>query len=164
MAVNQLAMICTLFLVIYNQLVCPFLESRSFMEELANLLIVFLVMILIRGEQISSRITWGNFIYAFVPSMAMLITVLRYAIQDMMIPLAISGEIAYIGTIFVVIGSTVNIAIRLESQAKKHNPPIIFSREVADKIGGEFETVIVGEEELKRVGRQKMFTIRGINE
>ncbi len=52
-------------------------------------------------ERIASRITLGNFFYAFVPSVAVLIMVIRYAIQDKIIPLGITLEIAYIGAIFI---------------------------------------------------------------
>lgn len=243
MSLNILAMICTVFLVIYNQLVCPFLESRPFTEELINLLIVFGLMILVReilfqlfkvdiekpffsktiqklyilswiisgflavalheyiyhnidpdavhqllpwpsdypwhshlkvlsgywflgagllaqlelfisedfirdylkrtnqntkafSEKISSRITWGNFVYAFVPSASMLIMVLRYAIQDMMIPLAISGEIAYIGTIFVI---TALAAARIYGKRLKKDT--IEITDAINNIGkGEFDT------------------------
>jgi len=53
------------------------------------------------ADRIANRITWGNFIYAFVPSVAVLIMVVRYAFQDRIIPFAITAEIAYIGVVFV---------------------------------------------------------------
>ncbi|MDC7222755.1 MAG: adenylate/guanylate cyclase domain-containing protein [Spirochaetales bacterium] len=208
--INSFALISTVFLTFYNQLVCPFLESRPFYEELITLTVIFLLMsgfreifywifsldldkpnvtssvlklyllswiiggalamgahellyhnydpqavhfhipwpsdypwhshlkvlsgywflgaglivqlelIVAEGkirdylianrspaprfsEYISNRITWANFFYTFVPSTAMLIMVLRYALQDMLIPLAISAEIAYIGSFFVTV-------------------------------------------------------------
>lgn len=52
-------------------------------------------------DHIANRITWGNFNYAFVPSIAVLIMVVRYALQDRIIPLAITLEFAYIGVVFV---------------------------------------------------------------
>ena len=53
------------------------------------------------SDKIATRITWGNFTYAFVPSIAVLVMVVRYAIQDMIIPVGVTLEIAYIGVIFV---------------------------------------------------------------
>jgi len=198
----------TLFLTLYNQLVCPFLDSLPFLEELRNLSIILLLQIILREililtvpsglgvkslagrfykiltlswffaglaavglheilyynydpsgtfqtipwvsdypwhshlkvlsgywflgggllsqleltlgekymrkfiesrdteavifpEHISSRITWGNFFYSFVPSVSLLIMTVRYAFQEKLIPVAITVEIAYIGTVFI---------------------------------------------------------------
>ena len=61
---------------------------------------------------------------------------------------------------FTVIGSTVNTAARLESQAKKPNPPLIISSAVAEKIKNRFGVAEVGEADLKGIGIQKLYTVR----
>ncbi len=208
--INLVAFIATLFLTFYNQLVCPFLDSLSFVEEFRNLAVVFVFQIVVRevalylvrpaggsealnkryyrilvlswiaagvaaavlheffyininpdgvyqtfpwrsdypwhshlkvlsgywflggglitqleltigekeirkyieknegtpdyfDERISTRITWGNFFYAFVPSITLLIMVVRYSAQEMLIPLGVAAEIAYIGTVFIAV-------------------------------------------------------------
>jgi len=61
---------------------------------------------------------------------------------------------------FTVIGSTVNMAARLESQAKKPNPPILFSSAVAKKVGEKFTIKKVGETDLKGIsGKQEIYTL-----
>ena len=208
--ISLIALISTVFLTFYNQLVCPFLESLPFIEEYRNLAVIFLLQLLFRellfrtvspgsvekpiargyyrililswifagiastvlheilyynhdpagnyqtfpwvsdypwhshlkvltgywflgggllaqleltigeryirqfiksdiygpiyfNDRISTRITWGNFFYAFVPSITLLIMVVRYALQDMIIPLAITAEIAYIAVVFLTV-------------------------------------------------------------
>lgn len=239
--INIFGLITTIFLVIYNQMVCPFLESLPFTEELSNLIFAYIFVLIFReimfrmykidtdepfiskkiqrlyiyswifggfiafliheiryydfdpgvyhqlkpwpsdyhwhshlkvlsgywflgaglitqlellisegiiiryfkkfsivprsfNEQIAFRITWGNFLYAFVPSVAMLITVLRYAIQDMMIPLGVSGEISYIGVVFVLVALA---AARIYGRRLRRDTSEI--TEVVDRIGkGDF--------------------------
>ena len=204
----SIALVSTVFLTFYNQLVCPFLESRPFTEELLNLVYIFLFQTLLRevlfrtvrveggvgslgrrfyrmmvlswiitgvvaagyhelfynniypdrvafphlwptdypwhshlkvlsgywflgagllsqlelslgersirryvashpdeeygfNDRIANRITWGNFNYALVPSVAVLVMVVRYAFQDRIIPWSITLEIGYIGVVFV---------------------------------------------------------------
>jgi adenylate cyclase len=243
MAINSFALISTVFLTFYNQLVCPFLESRPFYEELLNLLVIYVLMVIMRevmfrlfsldldkpdvsrclmrlyafswlaggvmamglheilyhnfdpsqvlfhlpwpsdypwhshlkvlsgfwflgaglitqlelivseglvrdylihnekspanfSEYISNRITYGNFFYTFVPSAAMLIMVLRYALQDKLIQLAIAAEIAYIGSFFVLVAL---VAARMYGRRLKKDTTIII--EALTKIGeGDFET------------------------
>jgi adenylate cyclase len=243
LVLDSFALISTLFLTFYNQLVCPFLESRPFYEELINLMIIFLLMVIIRevffrlftldmekpdvspllmklftiswlisgllamslheivyhnfdptqvlftipwpsdypwhshlkvlsgywflgaglivqlelivsegmirdylitekispatySEYISNRITWGNFFYTFVPSSAMLIMVLRYALQDKLIPLAISAEIAYIGSFFVIVAL---ISARVYGKRLRKDTALITG--ILRKIGeGDFNT------------------------
>jgi adenylate cyclase len=210
MIISLIAVISTVFLTFYNQLVCPFLESLPFFEEYRNLAVIFILQILFReilfhivtprsfekpvtagyykilvfswifaglaatalheilyinydpeisyqtvpwvsdypwhshlkvlsgfwflgggllsqleltigekyirqyiemsgtgsltfNDKISKRITWGNFFYAFVPSVTLFIMVIRYALQDMIIPLAITAEIGYIAVVFIAV-------------------------------------------------------------
>ncbi|MDX9802216.1 MAG: adenylate/guanylate cyclase domain-containing protein [Spirochaetia bacterium] len=206
--IYSISLISTLFLTFYAQLVCPFLESLPFIEQLRNLLLVFIFQIILReilfhkvnadieisaisgrffrlliiswiasgvaamglheilyhnykpdslfqtlpwpsdvpwhsqlkimsgywflgagllsqleltiaerfirayvkknnivfssfSEHIPGRITWGNFFYTFVPSISLLIIIIRYAFQDHIIPWGVTLEVAYIGIIFV---------------------------------------------------------------
>jgi len=208
--IYTVALISTLFLTFYNQLVCPFLESLAFLEEFRNLFIVFIFQIFLReilmslihpdngpealnrkyykilliswiaaggaaaflhealyfnyapdslyqtipwasdypwhshlkvltgywflggglliqleltlgekdirkyleqkgqvpdyfNDRISRRITWGNFFYSFVPSITLLIMVIRYSVQEKFIPLEIAAEISYIAVVFVAV-------------------------------------------------------------
>ncbi len=61
---------------------------------------------------------------------------------------------------FTVIGSTVNTAARLESQAKSPNPPVILSRAAAVKVQKIFGVSEIGEADLKGIGRQKLYTVK----
>ncbi len=55
------------------------------------------------NDRISKRITWGNFFYAFVPSITLLIMVIRYSVQEKLIPLGITAEISYIAVVFIAV-------------------------------------------------------------
>lgn len=60
---------------------------------------------------------------------------------------------------FTVIGSTVNVASRLETQTKAPNPPIIFSEAVAHQVKSKTKVVKVGQVELKGVGMQTLYSL-----
>ncbi len=76
-----------------------------------------------------------------------------------------SGEVVagYLGSTdrleFTVIGHTVNVAARIESQAREPRPPLLFSREVARHLGDSFSVTDVGSVALKGVaGEIPLFT------
>ncbi len=48
MTIGLIALVSTIFLTFYNQLVCPFLESLPFIEEFRNLAVVFVFQIAFR--------------------------------------------------------------------------------------------------------------------
>ncbi|MBF0587853.1 MAG: adenylate/guanylate cyclase domain-containing protein [Magnetococcales bacterium] len=52
---------------------------------------------------------------------------------------------------FTVIGHTVNLAARIESQTKPPHPPILFSDAVANRLSDRYRTHIVGEIDLKGI-------------
>ncbi len=59
-----------------------------------------------------------------------------------------------------IIGTTVDTTARLESKAGKPDPPIIISRPVALAVKNEFGVESLGEEELKGVGKQMLYTVK----
>lgn len=60
---------------------------------------------------------------------------------------------------FTVIGNTVNMASRIESQSRKPNPPVLFSAEVAEDIKDDFDVFEAVETELKGIsGKQKLYS------
>ncbi|MBF0400031.1 MAG: adenylate/guanylate cyclase domain-containing protein [Magnetococcales bacterium] len=62
---------------------------------------------------------------------------------------------------FTVIGHTVNIAARIESQTKPPNPPILFSDTVAEQLGSDFNVVKVSTVALKGISQQMaLFTVK----
>ncbi len=78
-----------------------------------------------------------------------------------------AGEVVagYLGSVqrleFTVIGHNVNVAARIESQAKAPNPPLLVSDEVAKRVGSVFEMECVGAAPLKGVGDEmKLFTVK----
>jgi len=61
---------------------------------------------------------------------------------------------------FTVIGHNVNVAARIESQAKAPKPPVLFSAEVAKRLGSVIAVKEVGAAPLKGVGEEMMlFTV-----
>lgn len=61
---------------------------------------------------------------------------------------------------FTVIGHNVNVAARIESQAKAPKPPLLFSEEVAKRIGSALSVKQAGSAALKGVGDEMMlFTV-----
>ena len=106
-------------------------------------------------DRIANRITWGNFNYAFVPSVAVLIMVVRYAIQDRIIPVAITAEISYIGVVFV--GTAIWAAVLYGRVLKEDTTRIV---DAVQRIGtGDFDVRLLPtrQDELGRVAA-------GINE
>ncbi|HKK48175.1 MAG TPA: adenylate/guanylate cyclase domain-containing protein [Alkalispirochaeta sp.] len=106
-------------------------------------------------DRIANRITWGNFNYAFVPSVAVLIMVVRYAFQDRIIPVAITAEISYIGVVFV--GTAIWAAVLYGRVLKEDTARIV---DAVQRIGtGDFEVRLLPtrQDELGRVAA-------GINE
>lgn len=53
---------------------------------------------------------------------------------------------------FTIIGATVNLAARIESQARRPNPAILLSEEVARRIGNDIPVEIIGTAKLKGIG------------
>lgn len=107
------------------------------------------------SDRIANRITWGNFNYAFVPSLAILIMVVRYAIQDRIIPVSITAEIAFIGVVFV--GTAIGAALLYGRALKEDTARIV---DAVQRIGtGDFDVRLVPtrQDELGRVAA-------GINE
>lgn len=77
-----------------------------------------------------------------------------------------AGEVVagYLGSTerleFTVIGHNVNVAARIESQAKAPKPPILFSGEVAKRIGSVLNVKEAGTAALKGVGQEMLlFTV-----
>lgn len=61
---------------------------------------------------------------------------------------------------FTVIGATVNLAARIESQAKLPNPPLLFSQQVADQIQDSLAVAYISTTALKGVREPvKLFTL-----
>jgi adenylate cyclase len=80
-----------------------------------------------------------------------------------------SGEVVagYIGSKdrleFTVIGQNVNLAARIEGQTKPPAPPLLFSKEIADRIDGELDVKEVMTTSLKGVtGPVKLFSVRSL--
>ncbi|MBF0621210.1 MAG: adenylate/guanylate cyclase domain-containing protein [Magnetococcales bacterium] len=76
------------------------------------------------------------------------------------------GEVVagYIGSAdrleFTVIGHAVNIAARIEGQAKSPNPPILFSAEMAERVRGRYSVHGLQDVQLKGVsGETALFTV-----
>ncbi len=58
-------------------------------------------------------------------------------------------------------GHNVNVAARIESQAKPPQPPLLVSGEVAKRVASVFEMECVGAAALKGVGHEmKLFTLK----
>jgi adenylate cyclase len=77
-----------------------------------------------------------------------------------------AGEVVagYLGSAermeFTVIGHNVNVAARIESQAKAPKPPLLFSAEVAKRVGSVLKVQEAGTAALKGVGEEMMlFTV-----
>jgi adenylate cyclase len=77
-----------------------------------------------------------------------------------------AGEVVagYLGSAermeFTVIGHNVNVAARIESQAKAPKPPLLFSAEVAKRLGPDLPVQEAGTAALKGVGEEMMlFTV-----
>ena len=101
------------------------------------------------SEHIPLRITWGNFFYTFVPSISLLIIIIRYAFQDQIIPLGVTLEVAYIGIIF--IGTAIAAAVLYGKMLREDTLQLIGAIE---KIGkGDFSVHIwpTRQDELGRV-------------
>jgi adenylate cyclase len=63
---------------------------------------------------------------------------------------------------FTVIGHTVNVASRIEGQAREPRPPLLFSDEVARRLGDAFTVQEVGTVSLKGVaGEMRLLTVAG---
>jgi len=63
---------------------------------------------------------------------------------------------------FTVIGHTVNVASRIEGQAREPRPPLLFSEEVARRLGEAFTVQEVGTVSLKGVaGEMRLLTVAG---
>jgi adenylate cyclase len=63
---------------------------------------------------------------------------------------------------FTVIGHTVNVASRIEGQAREPRPPLLFSEEVARRLGEAFTVQEVGMVSLKGVaGEMRLLTVAG---
>jgi adenylate cyclase len=63
---------------------------------------------------------------------------------------------------FTVIGHTVNVASRIEGQAREPRPPLLFSDEVARRLGAAFTVQEVGTVALKGVaGEMRLLTVAG---
>lgn len=63
---------------------------------------------------------------------------------------------------FTVIGHTVNVASRIEGQAREPLPPLLFSEEVARRLGESFRVQEVGTVALKGVaGEMRLLTVTG---
>ncbi len=82
------------------------------------------------SEHIPLRITWGNFFYTFVPSISLLIIIIRYAFQEHIIPWGVTLEVAYIGIIF--IGTAIAAAVLYGKMLREDTLQLI---DAIEKIG-----------------------------